>query len=282
MRSIFTGIFAIFVLTSMATTAEARRGGGYSTNQELLFVSPTEIENDLGPLSVCHLVKTRAIIFINVWRTLEGYALANNGCMTDAYFDLSAEELSAAQLAGAISKDVPATPKLSMAQVMNGSWGLGLIAALVGFAIFKAFKIRARRNERMSFVSGASPVAQAIIDAMCHAAKADGHIAPSEIAQIKQAAEEMTGETFTNDTVAHMASIAEAKLDQSGFKRLVKSRSPAENMDIMRGVLMVVAADGRLDGKEKVFVGGLAQAMKMSGQQVAILLAEVTGQLNSV
>ena len=53
MRSLFTGLMAAFLLTSFATQAEARRGGGYSTAQELLFVLVKE--NNMGlPFSTQH------------------------------------------------------------------------------------------------------------------------------------------------------------------------------------------------------------------------------------
>jgi len=112
---------------------------------------------------------------------------------------------------------------------------------------------------------------------MCHAAKADGYIAPSEVEMIQRAAQEMTGETIGLDMVKQMAQLAEEKLDANGFKRLIKGRSKVEQLDMMRATLMVVAADGRLDGKEKAFVGGLAQAMKMDSGTVSALLQEVVG-----
>jgi uncharacterized membrane protein YebE (DUF533 family) len=281
MRNLFAGFLTALFLTAMATPADAR-GSGYATAQELLFVSTTEFTNDDGPLALCHLVKTHSVLFINVWRTLEGYAIADNSCLTDMYFDMTSAELEAGKATGMIPASVPSQPKLSLTQMAEGAWGLGALALLLAFAGFKALQVSQRRKQRMSIVSGATSEAQAILDAMCHAAKADGYVAPSEVDMIKRAAEEMTGQSFQQDVVKRMADLAEEKLDLKGFKRLINGQSRHAQLDMMRAVLMVVAADGKLDGKEKVFVGGLAQAMKMDGGTVADLLAEVMGQQAAV
>jgi len=274
MRHLFTGLITAALLTSMATQAEARHGG-YSTTEQLVYVSPTEFEDDDGPLALCHFVETYSVIFINFWRSTQGYALAGNNCNTDSYYDLSAVELKTAQTSGMISADIPSEPKLSIKSLAEGFWGLGALALLLLFAGLKIMQVQKRKAQRMALMRGATPGAQAILDAMCHAAKADGYVAPSEVEMIKRAAEQMTGESLALEDVKRMASLAEESLDLKGHKRLIKGRTKHEQLDMMRGVLLVVAADGRLDGKENKFVGGLAQAMNMDSQTVQALLAEV-------
>jgi uncharacterized membrane protein YebE (DUF533 family) len=277
MRHLIAGFLMATIVTSMATQADARRGGGYGTAEQLIFVSPTEFEDETGPLALCHYVKTHSIIFVNVWRSLNGYALASNNCDSEQYYEFNAAELKGAQDDGMVPSDVPLQPKLSIKSLAEGFWGLGLLAAILAFAGLKLLAVQKRRSQRMAMMSQATPAAQSILDAMCHAAKADGYIAPSEVAMIKQAAEKMTGTTFAMDDVKRMADLAEEALDLKGYKRLVNGRTKPEQLDMMRGVLMVVAADGKLDGKEQVFVGGLAQAMGMDGATVQALLAEVVG-----
>ena len=75
-----------------------------------------QIENDGVTMSLCHLVKTNAVIIVNFWRSLEGYALAENGCMTDSYYALTDIQFEQFQSAGLITADIPQTPKLSVAQ----------------------------------------------------------------------------------------------------------------------------------------------------------------------
>ncbi|WP_394177443.1 DUF533 domain-containing protein [Yoonia maritima] len=277
MRAFLLGLLAVLFMSSAATTAEARRGGG-STSEELLFVSPTDLGSADSPIALCHLVSTTSVIFVNFWRTVESYALAENGCATDSYFEFDATQLKAAQTAGLVPADIPVTPKLSIGQIAGGFWGFGILAALLIFAVAKMAKARTRRKERRGLMGEGSPASHAILDAMCHAAKADGQIDPSEIATIKSVAEEMTGQAFSPEIVKRMADLAEATPAEADFKRLVKGRSKDEQLDMMRGVLMVVAADGQFAGKEQVFVGGLAKAMRMNGDVVKTLLSEVVSQ----
>ncbi|MCK0094030.1 TerB family tellurite resistance protein [Yoonia sp. F2084L] len=272
MRTLFIGLFAAFLTTTMATQAEAR--GSYSTTQSMLFVSQTELTDDAGPLALCHLVTTNAVIFVNVWRTLDGYALASGNCQTDQYYEFTGNELLAAQAAGMIPEGIPAAPKLALGKMAEGFWGLGALVALLAVIGAKALMVKRRTSQRMAMVSHASPAAKSILDAMCHAAKADGYVAPSEVEMIQRAAQEMTGEAISLELVQQMAQLAEEKVEAKGFLRLVNGRNKLEQLDMMRAVLMVVASDGRLDGREKAFVGGLAQAMKMDGGTVSALLQE--------
>lgn len=277
MRSLIYGLLAIVCMSSFATQAEARRGG-YSTAQELLFVAPTALGTEETPLALCHLVETNAVIFVNFWRSMEGYALAENGCATDSYREFNADMLELAQTVGAIAPDIPLVPKLTISEIAGGFWGFGVIGLLLVFAALKAAKSAARKKQRLGLMAGGTSGAKAILDAMCHAAQCDGRAGDSEIATIKSVAEEMTGEVFTAQTIRHMASLATTGLNDAGFKALIKGCSKEEQLDMMRGVLLVVAADGQFDGKEKAFVGGLAKAMKMAPDIIGSLLAEITAR----
>lgn len=275
MRTLFIGLFAAFLTTTLSTQAEAR--GSYSTTQSMLFVTETKMTDADGPLALCHLVTTRAVIFVNVWRTLEGYALASDNCQTDQYYEMNSADVIDAQAGGMIPDNVPTAPKLALGKLAEGFWGLGALAALLAVAGLKVLNVQRRASKRMAMVSDASPAAKAILDAMCHAAKADGYIAPSEVETIQSVATELTGENISLKMVHEMAKLAEEKVESKGFLRLAGGRTKLEQLDMMRAVLMVIASDGRLDGREKAFVGGLAQAMKMDGSTVSALLQEVVG-----
>ncbi|WP_162561624.1 tellurite resistance TerB family protein [Yoonia vestfoldensis] len=231
--------------------------------------------NENGPLALCHLVETRSAIYVNYWRAMQGYALAANNCDTDMYRPLDAADLKVMQDAGMISADIPSVPKMSVQSLVGGFWGLGVFGVLALLAGLKVLQTQKRRGQRLAMMGNATPGAQAILDAMCHTAKADGYIAPSEVEVIKFAAEEMTGKTFPLAHVKQMATLAKTDLVKNDYKQLIKGRSKMEQLDIMRGVLMVVAADGRMEGKEKTFVGNLAQTMGMDGLTLQNLLADV-------
>ncbi|MEM8536552.1 MAG: TerB family tellurite resistance protein [Pseudomonadota bacterium] len=276
MHRFLTALVGAILIMGMATPADARRGAGAEA-QSLIFVSPTEFDDNGTPLALCHLVNTHSAIMVNFWRTLEGYALATDNCATDQYYEFSNAQLAAAQAAGMVPATIPSEPKMSAGTVANGFWGWGLVIAVLAFAGLKARNIAGRTKQRQAMMSDATPAARAVLDVMCHAAKADGFVADSEVQMIKSAAEQMTGAQFDLQIVKQMAKLAEETLDKNGFKRLIKGRTRLEMLDMMRAVLMVAAADGRLDGKEKHFVGGLAQAMQMDGNTVGALLQEVVG-----
>lgn len=278
MRSFFTAVLAAACLVSLPDPAEARRGG--SEYQELLFVADTKIVEEGVPFSLCHLVNSRSAFGISFFRGVETYALAENKCDTTAYYLMSPEDIAEAKALGMIDANVPNEPKLATSDMVMGHIGWLLVLGVLVYAGVTANNSRKRRQERQGMMGEASPAAIAVLDAMCHAAKADGHIDSSEVAAIADAAERMTGEKFDPNQVAKMAKMAEDKPSDKDFKRLVKGRTAPEFDVMMRGVLMVVAADGRLADAEQQFVGELAQAMKMSGDQVQTILRDVvsTGQ----
>jgi len=51
----------------------------------------------------------------------------------------------------------------------------------------------------------AAPAKIAILDAMCHAAKADCHVSASELAEIANAAQQMTGDKIDPQRISEMA-----------------------------------------------------------------------------
>lgn len=275
MRSSMLALLATTFLVALPEPAEARRGG--SEHQDLLFVAETKIIEEGVPYSLCLLVNERSAFGINLFRSVETYALAENKCDTTAYYPMSVEDIAEAKEAGMIDAAIPNEPKLSTSDLITGHIGWLLVAGVLAFAGYGALNARKRRQERQGMMGEASPAAVAILDAMCHAAKADGHIDASEIAAIADAAERMTGESFDPGQVARMAELAEGKPSDKDFKRLVKGRTGPEFDVMMRGVLMVVAADGRLADSEQQFVGKLAKAMRMSGEQVQTILHDVVG-----
>ncbi len=275
MRNFMMALLATTCLVAFPDPAEARRGG--SEHQELLFVADTKIVEQGVPYSLCILVNERSAFGINLFRSVETYALAENKCDTKSYYPMSVEDIAEAKEAGMIDNVIPNEPRLSTSNLIMGHIGWLLVAGVLAFAAYGALKARKRRQERQGMMGEASPAAVAILDAMCHAAKTDGHIDASEVAAIADAAERMTGESFDPAEVAKMAELAEGKPTDKDFKRLVKGRTAPEFEVMMRGVLMVVAADGRLADSEQQFVGKLAKAMRMSGEQVQNILRDVVG-----
>lgn len=257
-----------------AGEAEARRGvSGYAEALEL--VETTTIPGQNGsPLSLCVLVRTQHVLFVDVWRTQKGYALAENRCDVESFIPIDGPQLASLKADGLVSADLAEVPDVKTG-IAVPIWAWIVILGVVGFIAYKAKAKAGRKAQRQSLMGNTTPAVMAIIDAMCHVSKADGDVSAQEVKEISIAAEQMTGEAVDPTRVAEMAQLAEANLTDGDYKKFAAGRSEDEKEVMMRGVLYVAIADGKLDGKEREFVGKLASVMKMPSDRVTVLLNEV-------
>lgn len=273
---------ALAAALSICTATHADAGRGASTTEALVFVAPTEIPGPDGSnLSLCMLTETQSKLFINFWRSAEGYGLAENKCKTDSYFGMDAATLADAQAQGLIAASIPAEPKLTLSQMLNGMWGLGLLAGLLIFAGVGYLNKSRLKSARHAAMGGASPQALRVLDIMCHAAKADGAVDASEIAAIAQTAQQLTGEAFATEQVAQMIQLSEKDLSDGDFKALGKGLSEEGKRLALRGALMVVAADGAVAQSEQAFIGGLSRALGVDGTEVGRIFEQLVGTNSS-
>ncbi|MBT0958100.1 TerB family tellurite resistance protein [Alphaproteobacteria bacterium KMM 3653] len=277
MRLALLSLITAATLGMSVTSAQAARYGAvYGSSEEFHFVADTAVDLGQGPLALCHLTKkSTAMFFIGMWRSSKGYALVTDGCNSDAYIPISAEEVAQGQASGKIPADVPLQPKMTLQQITSGFFGLILLGAFIGFALVQGVLRGKRRKARYAEMGGMSPQAMAIVDAMCHAARADGHVADEEILEIADAVEVMTGQEIDPADVLKIAEMANEKLSEGDFAAMVKGQSKKTLEVMMRGSLHVVVADGELNRAEKGYISGLAKAMKMSADTVQSLLVEV-------
>ena len=177
-------------------------------------------------------------------------------------------------MGGLLSSEVPDEPQVKTGLAIP-YWAWAVIVGLVALIGIKLRRKTARKTARQDLMGEASPAAIAILDAMCHAAKADGYVSPSELMEIAEAAQRMIGEKIDPQRVVEMAKLAESNLTDQDFKRLVAGRTENEKEVMMRGVLFVSVADGKLDSKEQHFVSKLAGVMKMPSKKIQMLLGDV-------
>ncbi len=282
MISRLLSLFAAVLFIAIPSNAMAARLGVFiSSHEKLSFVSTTEFENDFGALSLCQLQTTTKIFFVNVWRSADGYGLANYQCDASSVIPLTLAEFQQAQSEGGIPSEISSEPKLSTGAFLAGIWGLLVVGGILAVGIVGAINTSRRRKKRLALMGDLSPANKALLDAMCHAAKTDGSIDPSEVEEIKTIAQEISGDTFTVELISEIAGLAESFLSDFGFENMVKDRTEQEMQDMMRGVMRVAAADGELDGKEEEFVKGLANAMGLSAAQVDTILNEVTEAISA-
>ncbi len=260
--------------------AQARRGGGvWGTSEQMSLIAQTDIEDNAGQkLALCHLTEKTHIIFAGIWRSSKGYVLAPNGCDSDSYYALSADKLELGKQLGDFPSDLPDQPAMSRDDMISGFWGLAAIAGLLIVAGIKMAGRSARKTQRHAEMGSVPPAALQVMDAMCHAAKSDGKLDPSEVTMMADIAKQITGATFEEDRIRRMFDMAEAKPTDAQFAAFGRGLTSDQKRLVMQAALMVAGADGHLDQKETVFVQKLARGLCISADEVKAMFQSMTAK----
>lgn len=274
-RSLALGTVLALALTSQA---EARRGIGGGTAEILDFVAQTQIPVNGGAdkmMALCHLIKKYHVVYLPVWYQSEGYVLSDNACAGESYFSITAEQLAAARKDGLIAADIPEVAKLTSQEEMTPwLWG-----ALVAFGVLMFIRQMIRTVARRREIGGASDAVIRLVDAMCHAAKADGRIDAREIAAIQMIALRLTGTEYPEANIRRMIDLSKARLTPAQFAAFGKGLGVAQKELVMQAVLMVLGADGEIAKKEQGFINGLANGLKITQPQFQRILVEARGAM---
>ncbi|KPA21654.1 hypothetical protein shim_23610 [Shimia sp. SK013] len=149
MRAFGLFLLTIFFAVTGPTQALAQNTPTFGTSKSLTFVDKTGLTDMNGAaLDLCHLAQGRSLLGQGVWVTSKGYVLAPNECLSDDYFTLTGLQLLQAQNEGDIAAEVPVTPDMNEAQMIDRARGYSLLALIGGvFALLGmvAFVILRRR-----------------------------------------------------------------------------------------------------------------------------------------
>ncbi|MEP5759071.1 MAG: TerB family tellurite resistance protein [Litoreibacter sp.] len=267
-------IITFFIVNfPIISDAEARRRSGGS--QKMHFIADTKLKNpDGGQISICYLTKTTRAIGIPLWRSLEQYVLSKDKCIGTEYFTVSGEKFKELHAANMLGADLPLEPKLPNKIFWAGSWGAAIVIPLILIGLFIVIRRQINKKRRHSTMGNVTRFQRACLDVMCHAALSDGTIEESEITLIQKSAENLTnGHVFSVDEVNKMIKTSEKKPTADQFREFGKGLNTNEKAMLLKGALMVVAADNSIDGKEKVFVGNLIRALGIPSDIVDQILA---------
>jgi uncharacterized membrane protein YebE (DUF533 family) len=271
LKTVTAAVFAAGLAMS-ATGAMARGGGGSAEFMD--FVADTTIppaETGGAQVSLCHLVKKHTAIGIPLFYESEGYVLAENRCVTESYYSFTAEEFTLAQSLGMIPTDIPQAPSISLSRRIP-TIILGLvIAALIGAGINRARRTKARVAE----MGDVNPFAQRMLDVLCHAAKSDGATDAREVATIAAIAGQLTGTQFDAEKITRMIGLSEKSLQPAQFKKFAKDLTDDQKDALMRGALMVLAADGQVGRDEQKFLNGLAGGLAVTQSRFDQIMASM-------
>jgi uncharacterized tellurite resistance protein B-like protein len=263
--------------TLLASAAEARgirMAIPTFTKEQLLPVPgaqlPWPTEN---PTSLCILVETHSVPIpgVNFFQSVKGYVLSEANCQADRYRDLSPEEFTTLKQAGLIAETIPDKPRQTLTQLLVGAWAAWVTLGLFLFGMQRKMSyLLSGRHKKMN-KTGAS----AILHAMCLAAHADGEIADAEIDFIKLAAEKWTGRTYPRQAIHSLVADTNPNPDMSDISEIVSRVGKSGYDTLIRSVLYIVSADGRVVQPEWDFVLKIASAIQISGDQLRALVSEI-------
>ncbi|WP_296418644.1 TerB family tellurite resistance protein [Pseudooctadecabacter sp.] len=277
MRQIFLKTLPALVLAVAAFTASPVAAGAGKYGTDLRFVAETTIPSpgDGQAIALCHLVDYMHVLFVPVYTIVEGYALATDRCASDSYRDLTAENLADLQAAGFIDPSVPATPRVSLADL---AWGHAwLIAGGIGL-LLRAMSMLPRGRR----VRGVAPDNLAIhsLVAMSQVAVADGQIHDREIYQISSILTRLTGQGYSIEQVSTLLQQLDPSPDD--LAQVGQDLSQADRQIVLEAALNIAVADGEIHPGEYAVVSDLAQRMMIGAEAFRGALNRISAHLQTV
>jgi hypothetical protein len=272
-------LFPIFLVAAFAAAPVSASTisipGIFSSVDRLEFVAETEITNNAGgQLSVCQVVHQTTVVGLPLWRSLRGfYGLAEDRCQSNRFLVAEPDQIAAAKAAGLIPADLPDQPRNRPNRVIAGFWGWSVLSMLAAVALGLRRRRRAVMSDRLREIGAVSPLAQAVVDAMCHFAKADGRLDEDDLEAIAAISLPLTGERFEADRIRRIYDLADADLPAKGFDQFATGLDATERRQVLRAVLTLVGPDEDPSATEQRFIDALAAALDIPGPDVARLAA---------
>lgn len=283
--------FALPILAALAlwlpTMAEAGRGIPIvrGSEQHMAFVSQTDIRMGGGkPMALCHFYETHTVYWIALYTESYGYVLSDSDCEGSGYFD-SPTLIAEAFANGQIPQDVPQTASLPLtAMVMGHAWiAIGgvlflgwLISRRGGITIVQR---RSRLEERMEVLGLPDGPVFRFIDAMLHAANADGRAQPEEVDYIRDKATEIAQLEYTPEHIEWAIGHTDRLRSPRDFQRFGRGLTPEQARVVLRAALAVVAADGSMSRAERRFIAQLTSGLMLDAQEVDRILGTAPGAM---
>jgi uncharacterized tellurite resistance protein B-like protein len=268
----------VATLISVASPADARRGGAGFSGEKLVFVSPSSIPIDLnapsgGNMSICHLVDTMSIVFVPLYTSVQSYVLSDQNCEGDTFYNISQEQFASFQAMVLIPADLPAEPKLSVSQLIFGHAFIIFVAMGLFFKLLINFRSRPRKPK----VS--SEAVMQTMAAMCHMSTVDGDVDENEIREISAIMMRLTGRKVSFAEVSNL--LRDMQNDPIDPSLLGRDLKKGENLIVLEAALNIAVADGRMDPSEYALIQEIAQALRISGADFRDALARIAGHLST-
>jgi len=263
----FPCIFALTATLLVAPPAEAR-GVSHGSHESLVFAAESTQVGPSGPISLCHHTRTRTVFEMGYWLSYQGLVLSETHCEGTQYFALRPGVNPDAITAGAD----PDGWTLALALHYARGFFWPIIAPFFLFFATMDHRRRNRRTEirRSTLALEEGPVFR-FIDAMCHAAAVDGDVDPEEIRYITSVACQLTNRDYGTEHIEYVIAHCSHLRTIHEFRQFAKGLNRDQKLLIMRAVLAVIDADGRVSRAEKRFLRHMQKALRIRRRQMKAL-----------
>lgn len=269
-------LFITFLAGMIAGPAHAfTNDTGYFDSLE--FVAQTTIPGpDVNNMSLCYVTRDLRILGLTLTSDIKGYALADDGCISEPLRPFSEEQMTTAQSLELVSADIPVQARNDMTRNLKnyGLWAaiaLGLIAVII------------RRIKSLMGLDLRGPLrakaSMRILSSMCYVGGASGVMASADLAVVGQAARRLTRRNYQSQDVIRVADQLDPNLTERDYIDFGRGLRDREKDIMMQGVLYVAMANGRVMPDQYAFVANLAHGIGMPGEDfrrvMNIALAEL-------
>lgn len=245
--------------------------------QHLAYVAETTIPAPTGgTFALCHHYTSHSLYWVNAWSTSTGYVLSDVGCEETGYFDMP--DVIAAGFADGQITGVPQSPSFTALQIANGfTWPLIAGVVLIGIGLMRLRsqkRYKSQSAERMEVLGLEEGPMFRFIDAMLHAANADGQAQQEEIAYIRAKATEVTGLAYTDEHIEWAITHTDKFKRKHEFKQFGLGLNVEQRRVVLRAALAVVASDSHMSQPEKDFISGLTSGLGLGQGDLQAILQE--------
>ncbi|MEM9319641.1 MAG: DUF533 domain-containing protein [Pseudomonadota bacterium] len=255
----------------------AADGMARGVKTSLAFVADTYITSSRGAsFALCHRYEMRTLLGLGYGLTSHGYVLSEAQCQGQAYVE-NPVIVGAAFASGAV-RGTPREPEFTLQEQLFGhAWFVicgVLVAALLLRIAGARFFGRSQMAERMEVLGLSDTPVFRFIDAMLHAANADGKAQQQEIDFIRDKATEIAQLEYSAEHIEWAIEHTDQLKGVRDFQRFGRGLTPPQARVVLRAALALVAADGEMSQSEQRFISQLTKGLMLDPAEVTRILEE--------
>ena len=247
---LLTFLAAVFFVSVLPQKSDAFV---YGTDEKMFFHSETQwYDNSGNEMALCVLRKRYHVMWIAVWSNYS-YAVADNRCDTDSLYLYSEQDIqkdiASCELTSISSPEVP----LNLSRVFWGFTWLIVAVPLVLFGLWGIRQTKIRNAKRAELTAGIPANVRGPLAFLLQAALSDGTADDSELNAITRGVKDIYNLRLTVPQLREIVENTDVDMDAPEIKGFLASATGEEKHQALRLLVMVTAADGKLDESELKF-----------------------------